>query len=92
MAIRAVAQACFVRYVQAAPGSWGGSYKVDLSMLEKYKDDTFIAIFSPGTGERLKDFEAQSDKYTVLFRNKNKAINIVHGTNPRNTVIVFELK
>ena len=91
MAIRAVAQNTFTRYIPGS-GFWNGKYKVDVSMLNKFKDDTFIAIFSPGTENNLKQFEKQSDKYKVLFRNEKKAINTIHGTAPRNTVIVFELK
>lgn len=91
MAIRALSISSFSRYIRDSTG-WGGHYKMDLSILDKYKDDTFIVIFSPGTQGSLEEFERQKDKYKVLFRNKNKAINTVHGSQPRNTIIVFELK
>jgi len=80
----------FYEYKRDESG-WGGAYTINVDMLKKWKGDTFIVIFSPGTDHMLKQFEKQADKYNVIFRG-NKAVNHVHPGAPRNTIIVFELK
>lgn len=90
MAIRALSQSQLWSY-KPYQNKWGGTFVLEPDVLNKYKDDTFILIFSPGTDDRLKEFLKLKDKFKILFMNKKKAINTIHGINPRNTVVVFEL-
>jgi hypothetical protein len=56
------------------------------------KEHTYIVVFSP-TQDKPKEALTTNKKVNVLFQS-TKAVNRIngHGTNPRNTVVVFELK
>ncbi len=54
-------------------------------------NDTYICIFGNGQDEELKFFEKQTD-IKIIYRSP-KAVNRrpLHGTEPRNTLVIFEL-
>lgn len=55
------------------------------------KDDTYIAIYSPGQQEAFK--RLKNDKAVKIIYESKKAYNLNMGEHlgPRNTVVMFEL-
>jgi len=65
-------------------------FGVNLKVLKE--DDTYCLVFSP-TQKGLLDALLEEKRVKILFQGK-KAVNKVqgHGTLPRNTLVIFELK
>lgn len=78
--------------------SWRtNSYETRLSTVtkdllkDKYKDDTFLAVFSIGQEKQLEFFK-ENYPCNILFESK-RSINTNHDPNEaRNVLVVFELK
>lgn len=74
-------------------GGAGSGYKVGFSdrFSKLSKKNTYVLIFGPGSAD-LEEFLCNSDKVKILHKGK-KSVNSTpgHGSNPRNTLVIFEM-
>lgn len=79
-------------YPERLPIKSGESIKFDYKIREDLKldpKDTYMLIFSPNTFNALECFKEQFNG-KILFESK-KAINTMHPTGARNTLVIFEV-